>query len=150
VTTDLADALDRLGVLIGKWKTEGLTTEVPGAPPQRIDAVDTYERLPGGALLHLVDARVGGVKVEGAEIIGFDSGRRTYATQFFGGDDATSYEATLTEEGGDLVWTMVSERNRFRGTFNSERDFITGHWDAVGDDSEWQSWMDITLTKQPG
>jgi len=39
----------RLDRLIGTWKTEGWTTE---APADRIDAVDTYERLPGGALLH--------------------------------------------------------------------------------------------------
>ena len=30
-----------------------------GAPAQVIDALDTFERLPGGALLHLVDAREG-------------------------------------------------------------------------------------------
>jgi hypothetical protein len=71
-------------------------------------------------------------------------------TQFFGGDDATTYEATLTMDDGALVWTMVSERNRFRGIFNAQRDVITGHWDAVDDDSTWQSWMDITLSKQPG
>ena len=86
---------------------------------------------------------------EGAEIIGLDSARGTYATQFYGGDDATAYEASLTEEDGTLVWTMVSARNRFRGTFNAERDLITGHWDLLDGDSEWQSWMDITLTKQP-
>ena len=73
MTTELADALGRLDVLIGKWKTEGLTTEEPGAPARRRGAIDTYERLPGGAVLHIVDARVGDVHVEGAEIIGFDS-----------------------------------------------------------------------------
>ena len=148
MANESVEALERLDVLIGKWKTDGLTTEGPEGRAQRVDAVDTYERLPGGALLHLVDAWVGEVKVEGAEIIGFDPARRTYATQFFGGDDATAYEAMLAKEDGALVWTMVSERNRFRGVFNSERDFISGHWDAVDDDSTWQSWMDITLTKQ--
>jgi hypothetical protein len=44
---------------------------------------------------------------------------------------------------------MVSARNRFRGTFNAERDLITGHWELLDDDSRWQAWMDITLTKQP-
>ena len=148
MANESVEALERLDVLIGKWKTDGLTTEGPGGPAQRVDAVDTYERLPGGALLHLVDAWVGEVKVEGAEIIGFDSARRSYSTQFFGGEDATAYEATLTEEDGALVWRMVSERNRFRGVFNAGRDFISGQWDALDDDSTWQSWMEITLTKQ--
>jgi hypothetical protein len=146
MTNQPADPFARLDVLIGKWKTEGLTTDVPA---QRIDAVDTYERLPGGALLHLVDARVGDTKVEGAEIIGFDPERGAYATQFFGTGDPTAYEASLTDEDGTLVWTMVSARNRFRGTFNAERDLITGHWELLDDDSRWQAWMDITLTKQP-
>ena len=150
MTSELTEALGRLDVLIGRWKTEGLTTEQPGTPARRIDAIDTYERLPGGALLHIVDARVGEVHVEGTEIIGFDSDRGTYVTQFFGGDDATAYEATLTMEAGALVWTVVSERNRFRGIFNADRDFITGHWDALDDNSTWRPWMDITLHKQPG
>jgi hypothetical protein len=146
MTNQAADALARLDVLIGEWKTAGLTTDVPA---RRIDAVDTYERLPGGALLHLVDARVGDTKVEGAEIIGFDPELGTYATQFFGTGDATAYEAHLADEDGTLVWTMISARNRFRGTFNAERDVITGHWELLDDDSRWQPWMDITLTKQP-
>jgi hypothetical protein len=43
---------------------------------------------------------------------------------------------------------MRSKTNRFSGTFNDERNLITGHWDALGDDSTWQPWMDITLTRQ--
>jgi hypothetical protein len=51
---------ERLAVLIGKWKTEGRTREMPDAPAATIDAVDTYEWLPGGfGLLHVVDATVG-------------------------------------------------------------------------------------------
>jgi Protein of unknown function (DUF1579) len=64
---------ERLTVLIGRWKTEGSTREMPDAPAARIDAFDTYEWLPGGfGLLHVVDAQVGETKVEGAEIIGYD------------------------------------------------------------------------------
>ena len=55
---------DRLGVLIGKWKTEGWTREMPDAPASRIDAIDTYEWLPGGfGLLH--DRRREGWRREG-------------------------------------------------------------------------------------
>jgi hypothetical protein len=59
-------ALGRLEVLIGRWKTEGQTIDASGARPDQIDAIDTYERLPGGALLHLVDGRGGDQNVEGA------------------------------------------------------------------------------------
>ena len=140
-------ALERLDPLIGTWKTEGWTTEVPAA---RIDAVDTYERLPGGALLHLVDARVGEQTVEGAEIIGYDPARGSYLTQYFGSDGPNAYEASLTEHDGALVWAMRSERDRFTGTFNENLDVITGHWEALEDGANWQPWMDITLTKQSG
>jgi hypothetical protein len=43
---------------------------------------------------------------------------------------------------------MRSDRDRFTGTFNDERDVITGHWDALDEESNWQPWMDITLTRQ--
>jgi hypothetical protein len=68
-----SDQQERLAALVGRWRTEGWTREEAGNPPERIDAIDTYEWLPGGAaVLHLVDATVGETKVEGAEIIGFD------------------------------------------------------------------------------
>jgi hypothetical protein len=118
-----------------------------GCAGDRIEAVDKYERLPGGGLLHLVDARVGDQKVVGAEIIGYDPARG-YVTLYFGSDGASAYEASLTEDDGALVWAMRSKKDRFTGTFNDEHNVITGHWDALDDDSNWQSWMDITLTKQ--
>jgi Protein of unknown function (DUF1579) len=141
-------ALDRLDALIGTWKTEGRTTDAAAVPAAQIDALDTYERLPGGALLHLVDARVGDAKVEGAEIIGYDPARGSYVTQYFGSDGPNAYEASLFEEDGALVWTMRSETDRFTGTFDDERNAITGHWEALDANSVWQPWMDITLTRQ--
>ena len=78
---------ERLDVLIGRWKTVGWTRGAPGAPRARIDAVDTYERLPGGALLHRVDARVGEEKVEGAEIIGYDPHARCSSRSTSGATD---------------------------------------------------------------
>jgi hypothetical protein len=142
-------ALQRLDALIGRWKTEGWTTDAAGVQVDRIDAVDTYEWLPGGALLHLVDARVGDVKVEGAEIIGYDPARGNYVTQYFGTDGPASYEASFREDDAALVWTMRSARDRFTGTFiNNDLTVIAGHWEAIDDESDWQPWMDITLTKE--
>jgi hypothetical protein len=145
---DSSAALERLDVLIGRWKTQGWTTAAWGTP-ERIDAVDTYQRLPGGALLHLVDGRVGDQNVEGAEIIGFDPARGRFVTQYFGTDGPNAYEASLVEDGGSLVWTMRSGTDRFTGTFDDERPVITGRWEAVHDDGSWQPWMEITLTREP-
>lgn len=141
-------ALERLEVLIGRWKTEGRTIDASGAPANQIDAIDTYERLPGGALLHLVDAQVGDQKVEGAELIGHDPDRNTYATQSFGSDGSTAYEATLTEESEGLTWRMQSKTTRFTGRFSEDGTLITGHWELQRESGGWQPWMDITLTRQ--
>ena len=64
----------RLAALVGRWRTEGWTSTGAALPDARIEALDTYEWLPGRfALLHRVDARVGEDRVEGAEIIGWDA-----------------------------------------------------------------------------
>jgi len=148
---DVSGEHERLAVLVGRWKTEGWTREEPGAPAARIDATDTYEWLPGGfALLHSVDARVGEQEVEGAEIIGYDPGRGSYVTQYFGSDGPTAYEASLTEAEGTLVWAMRSESTRFTGRFSPDREVITGHWERLEDGATRVPWMDITLTKAPG
>ena len=99
---------ERLAVLVGRWKTDGWTRELPGAPVAAIDAVDTYEWLPGEfALLHKVDARVGDEAVQGGEIIRHDPDRGIYVTHYFGTDGPAAYEATLGEESEGLVWRMV-------------------------------------------
>jgi hypothetical protein len=150
MATDSDAALRRLEVLIGRWKTEGHTIDASGASEHEIDAIDTYERLPGGALLHLVlDAEVGGQKVEGAEIIGHDPDRDTYASQSFGTDGSTAYDASLTEESEGLTWRMQSETTRFTGTFSDDGNVIDGHWELQETGGAWRPWMDITLTKQP-
>ena len=141
--------LQRLEVLVGRWKTEGQTRATEGLPAARIDAIDTYEWLVEGvAMLHRVDARVGDLKVDGAEIIGFDPNRGRYVTQYFGSDGPTAYEADLSEEHERSVWTMRSPDTRFSGEFNDDGDVITGRWERLSDDSTWTYWMDITLTKQ--
>jgi Protein of unknown function (DUF1579) len=145
----MEDQTEELALLVGRWKTEGWTKEDADGPPARIDAVDTYEWLPGGrGLLHSVDAQVGDKKVQGAEIIGYDPARGAYVTQYFGTDGPAAYEATISVEDGATVWRMRSESDRFTGVFSDDGNRITGHWELCRDDSTWQPWMDITLTKQ--
>jgi hypothetical protein len=146
VTNSSSPEHDLLGALVGRWKTEGWTRERAGAPAARIDAVDTYEWLPGGfALLHSVDARVGDEKVEGAEIIGYDPERGAYVMQYFGSDGPAAYEASLGEEDGALVWRAQSKSDRFTGVFSDDGGRIDGHWELLEED--WRPWMDITLTR---
>jgi hypothetical protein len=136
----------RLEVLVGRWRTTGQTD--PSVGGAEIDAVDTYEWLPGGCgLLHTVDGRVGDQRVEGAEVIGYDAKRGTYVTLYVGTDGPSSYKAHLAEQAGELVWRMQSDGDRFTGIFDDGGARITGHWELLGEDGNWQPWMDITLTK---
>jgi Protein of unknown function (DUF1579) len=138
----------RLATLVGRWRTEGRTIQTQEAPAAPIDAVDTYEWLPGGqGLLHTVDARVGDDHVEGAEIIGWDSTLDVYVTLYCGTDGLNRYEATLAEEEGRVVWRMRSARDRFTGVFSNDGNTIDGHWEQLDDEEAWRPWMNITLTK---
>jgi Protein of unknown function (DUF1579) len=140
---------EQLGILVGRWRTTGRTRETADAPALRIEATDTYEWLPGRtALLHTVDARVGEERVEGAEIIGWDSSRGTYVTQYFGTDGPNAYEASLTDEGDAIVWRMRSASDRFTGTFSEDRDTLAGHWERLGPGGDWSPWMEVSLTRQ--
>jgi Protein of unknown function (DUF1579) len=147
------DPQQRLEALVGHWRTEGRTRAAAAEPAAVIEAVDTYEWLPGrAALLHLVDAWVGDEQVEGAEIIGWDETRDAYVTKYFGTDGPNSYEASLTEDDAVLVWRMRSSRDRFAGSFSADGDTITGHWEQLDDEGRWRPWMDVTLTRieRPG
>jgi Protein of unknown function (DUF1579) len=137
-----------LQVLLGRWHTSGRTYATASAPSAEIDATDTYEWLPGGlGLIHTVKARVGDERVEGAEVIEYDPSREAYVTHYVGTDGPNSYEARLTEEDGELVWRMQSDRNQFTGVFDDDGTTISGCWELRGDDGRWRLWMEITLTK---
>ena len=138
----------RLAALVGRWRTEGWTSETAELPGVRIEALDTYEWLPGRfALLHTVDARVGEEHVEGAEIIGWEPARGAYVTQYFGSDGPNAYEASLAVENGGLVWTMRSEVDRFTGRFSDDGNTLTGEWERRDGEKGWQPWMEVTLTR---
>jgi Protein of unknown function (DUF1579) len=142
---------ERLAALLGRWRTGGQTRETADAPAIEVDAIDTYEWLPGRAgLLHRVDAGMGDERVEGAEIIGYDPDRGTYVTQYFGSDGPAAFEASLEEVEGAQVWRMWSRSQRFAGRFSADGDTITGHWELLDDAAGWRPWMDITLTRERG
>src|SRR5262245_3930479 len=96
-----------------RWLVAGKRTGRPSKRrirrPRGSTPPTTYESLPGRfGLLHTVDARVGNQSVEGAEIIGLVPSRGCYVTQYVGSDGPNSYEASLTDVDGVLVWTMRS------------------------------------------
>jgi hypothetical protein len=140
---------ERLAQLVGRWRTKGRTIATPEAPEAVIDALDTYEWLPGRfSLLHTVDARVGETRVEGAEIIGWDPVRGAYTTLYFGSDGPNAYEAGFTDDDGVLVWSMRSATDRFTGRFSDDGATIVGQWERLDEGQSWQPWMEVTLTRE--
>jgi hypothetical protein len=58
-----------------------------------------------------------------------------------------SCETRLSESGGELIWTMQSESDRFTGVFDDDGTTISGCWELRGADGRWRLRMEITLTK---
>jgi hypothetical protein len=58
----------RLGALVGRWRSEG---HIVGDPPAPITGTDIYEWFPGGFfLVHHVDVMIGEQPVQALELIG--------------------------------------------------------------------------------
>jgi hypothetical protein len=134
-----------LEVFVGTWQTEGVITAGPSGPVSRLQAVDTYEWLPGGFfLLHRVDGHMGDEPVQALEVIGYDASRERYVTWSFDHQGATgTYQALLR----DGAWTIYGESERFSGAFSDDRLTLTGTWEQSSDGATWVPWMTITLRK---
>lgn len=138
-------ALKRLNVFVGKWNTEGQIKESPFGPAGKLIGTDTYEWLAGGFfLIHRVDVRMGDLKNESIELIGYDTSRNTYPMHSFDSQgNTTAMKANVT----DNIWTFTGEAMRFTGVFSHDGKSISGKWEYLGDDSKWHHWMDVKLTR---
>ena len=146
MTDDRDSAHRRLAALVGQWRTEGRTVDMP--EPLLIDAVDTYEWLPGGSAS--CTSSTPGLARSRSRAPRSSGGIRRAAstvTQYFGTDGPNAYDASLAEEDGRLVRRMSSPRDRFTGSFSEDGNTITGRWERLDEEETWQPWMEITLTK---
>jgi hypothetical protein len=136
---------EKLALLIGRWQTRGNTIVTASQPAIAFSGTDSYAWLEGGLfVLHQVDVMMGDRPVIGVETIWHDPSSGTYRSHFVDADGATSgYEARL--EG--RTWTMVSEIDRFSGSFSEDGKVLTGRWERRSGSSNWGPWMDVTLTR---
>lgn len=110
---------ERLDALIGTWHTSGQMEATEAGPGGDVDATDTYEGLPGGfGLLHTVEARVAGEKVEGAEIIGWDPTRGAYVAHYIGNGRADRLRGTA---GGGRRFPDVADGDRIESLHRNVR-----------------------------
>ena len=71
--------IQRLGALVGRWRSEG---HIVGEVPVPITGTDIYEWLPGGFfLVHHVDVMIGDQRVQAIELIARPGAQRAAAGQ---------------------------------------------------------------------
>ncbi len=141
----------RLGAIVGRWRSEG---HVVGSPPVPVTGTDVYEWAPGGFfLVHHVDVTVGDRSVRAIEIIG----ERDPASGAFIARDydnvghVTIMHATIDADG---VWTFTgrgevapavrpgaadtNEAVRSTLTVSADGASMTARWERSDDWLVWE------------
>jgi Protein of unknown function (DUF1579) len=134
-----------LGVLAGKWITQGTIRAIKDAAAFDVRAIDQYEWLPGGFfMLHTVDALIGGSVSQSIELIGYDAEQDCYVTRSYD-DQGTSDGFTAHLDG--RAWSIDGAKVRFRGAFDADGAVLGGIWEKRSGQARWSPWMDIELRK---
>ncbi|HEV8566709.1 MAG TPA: DUF1579 family protein [Actinoplanes sp.] len=150
----------RLGALVGRWRSEG---HIVGDPPVPITGTDIYEWLPGGFfLVHHVDVVIGDQQVQAIELIGeYDPTIDAFTARAYDNEgNVTVMQARVDEQG---VWTFTGGGDvaavarpdsadaggavRSTLTISPDRDGMTAKWERSDDGASWQPWMDMTFTR---
>lgn len=133
----------RLAPFAGRWRTAGEVLATDSSPALEIAGTDEYEWLPGGwFLLHRVDVRIGGERVQALEVIGWD-GASYFMRAFDSQGNVGEMQATVLEG----VWTFQGDAERFTGGFGEDGRTLSGRWERREGD-RWLPWMDVRLTKE--
>lgn len=140
----------KLDVFIGKWHTKGEIFDIHGAVVGKVDAIDTYEWLPGQyAMIHYADSNMGDDKIHAIEIIGYDPARKAYFGPFFDDHGGAGQEEISTD---GKTWTWYGENvmgvkyHRCNAVFTDDNT-ITALHEFSDDGQSWHEWMPIALTR---
>jgi hypothetical protein len=151
--------VQRLGALVGRWRTDG---HIIADPPVPIAGSDIYEWLPGGFfLVHHVDVVVGEQAVQALEMIGdYDRATGSFTARAY---DNQGNITILHARGDDRgVWTFTGggdiatpaqpnaeETAAVRSTLtvDAERNSMKAFWERSADGSAWEPWMDVSFTR---
>lgn len=98
---------EKLNVFLGKWHTLGNIYDQKRNVTGKVDAIDTYEWLPGEyAMIHYADSKMGEIEIKGIEIIGYNLAREAYFGPFFDDQGSAGWEEITLEDG---TWTWKGE-----------------------------------------
>jgi hypothetical protein len=148
---------ERLGNIVGRWRTSG---HVIGEPNIPVAGTDIYELFPGGHfLVHHVDVTVGDLPVRAIEVIGepddggylarsFDSDGKSEVMHMAIGDDGVfrfvgGGEIARSAQPSDVPTARV----RSALTVAHDRNSMTARWERSEDGTIWHHWMDIRFTR---
>jgi hypothetical protein len=154
--------LQRLGALVGRWRSQG---HIVGDPAVPITGTDVYEWLAGGFfLVHHVDVVIGDQQVRALELIGsYDPATDAFTARAYdnlgnvtimrarvdgqgvwrftgGGDVAPVARPAAADAGGAVRSTL---------TVSPDRAGMTARWERSDDGASWKPWMDMTFTRMP-
>jgi hypothetical protein len=151
----------RLGALVGRWRSEG---HIIDDPPVPIAGTDIYEWLPGGFfLVHHVDVVIGDQQVQALELIGpYDPASDAFTARAYDNlGNITIMRARVDEQG---VWRFtgggdvapVAQPGAAAGgavrstlTISPDRSGMTARWERSDDGVSWRPWMDMSFTRMP-
>lgn len=137
--------MSKLEIFIGTWNTAGDVLETDAGPAGSLSATDTYRWLPGQHfIVHDVDAWFDGKPTRSMEVIGFDSSKRQHFARSF--DDQGSTEAFVVSLKGRR-WSIIGKSVRFAGSFDTQKNRLTGLWELNGSKAGWQPWIELKLTR---
>ena len=141
----MANRMSKLEVFIGTWNTTGEVLETGANPAGNLVATDTYRWLPGRHfIVHDVDARFDGSPTRSMEVMGFDTSKKQFFARSY--DDQGSTEAFVVALDGRR-WTIKGKTARFSGSFDSQKNRLTGLWELKVATAGWQPWIKLELVR---
>ena len=137
--------MSRFEVFIGTWNTSGEVLETDANPAGSLVATDTYRWLAGGHfIVHDVDARFDGQPTRAMEVMGFDAAKQEFFARSF--DDQGSTEQFAVALDGRR-WTIVGKTTRFHGSFDAQKNRLSGLWEIKVGRARWQPWIQLSLVR---
>jgi hypothetical protein len=154
--------IQRLGALVGRWRSQG---HIVGDPAVPITGTDSYQWLPGGFfLVHHVDVVIGDQQVQALELLGeYDPATDAFTARAYDNlGNITLMRARVDEQGvwrfaggGDVAPVAqpsdadTGDAVRSTLTISPDRSGMTAKWERSDDGASWQPWMDMTFTRMP-
>jgi hypothetical protein len=145
--------VNKLDVFVGKWTMEGQQYKGLFGPAAHIHTEQTYEWLEGGLfLIHRLKGNVGNQEIACVEIIGYEESSNSYPTHAFYNDGKTN-EWINHEFNG--IWTLTGNSQagdkpikvRCTSTFSKDQNTMTGKWEQLNEDGEWETFWDVKTTR---